>query len=346
MNAIRAGLACSLVSLLAACGGGGTDNGSAGTTPAVATQNTYPATRASAGDWYVYRNASQQTLPTASTSDYSLTRYFKSVTSEGKLQRVQSSSIGEQFTRHYDTAGEISAVVYPDRNCEYTAGYRFSPLPGAAAGSTYSTSSVGTCRSTGMVPGTTVDRITVTGKADGLESRTTPLGTFQTFKRSHTITTIHADGGTATSNETCWDDVNTGAIVECEFTSSSTAKGATAPRSSSSGTLRLVAYGRSGQAPVGPAVRRFAGTWRVQFSGDDSGSCSSVRVALDGAISGSCAFGGTVSYGVTGQIAENGAVTVNVNNGAQLTGTAGTPLAASGNWTLGNLRGSWTASHQ
>ena len=67
---------------------------------------------------------------------------------------------------------------------------------------------------------------------------------------------------------------------------------------------------------------------------------------VDGAISGTCAFGGTVPYGLSGQIADTGAVTVNVNNGAQLTGTAGTPLAASGNWTLGNLRGSWTASHQ
>jgi hypothetical protein len=202
------------------------------------------------------------------------------------------------------------------------------------------------CRGTGTFPSTTVDRITVTGKAEGLESRTTALGTFQTSKRSHTITTVLDSGDTAISNKTCWDDVNTGAIVECESASNTTAKGASAPRSSNTSTLRLVAYGRSGQAPVGPAVRRFAGTWRVQFSGDDSGSCTNVRVALDGTISGTCAFGGTVSFGVTGQIADNGAVTVNVNNGAQLTGTAGTPLAASGTWTLGNLRGSWTASHQ
>ena len=342
MNAIRAGLACSLVSLLAACGGGGGDN----TTPTVAPQNAYPATVASTGDWYAYSSTVQQTLPTASTSESSMTRYFKSVTAEGKLQRVQLSSAGSQSTRHFDTTGEISAIAYADRTCEYTAGYRFSPLPGAAAGSTYSTSTVGTCRSTGTFSSTTVDRITVTGKAEGLESRSTALGTFQTFKRSHTITTVLDSGDTIISNETCWDDVNTGAIVECQSASNTTAKGASAPRSSNTNTLRLVAYGRSGQAPVGPAARRFAGTWRVQFSGDDSGTCTNVRVAVDGAISGTCAFGGTVAYGVTGQIADNGAVTVNVNNGAQLTGTAGTPLAASGNWTLGNLRGSWTASHQ
>ena len=346
MNAIRAGLACSLVSLLAACGGGGGDSGSSGTTPAVATQNTYPATVASTGDWYVYASTGQQTLPTASTSESSLTRYFKSVTADGKVQRVNLSSAGSQSTRHYDAKGEISAVVYPDRTCEYTAGYRFSPLPGAAAGSTYSTSTVGTCHGTGAFSSAVVDRITVTGKAEGLETRSTALGTFQTFKRSHTITTTHADGGTATSNETCWDDVNTGAIVECVSTSSSTLKGATAPQNSSSSTLRLVAYGRSGQAPVGPAVRRFAGTWTVQFSGDDSGSCTNVRVAVDGGISGTCAFGGTVPFGVTGQIADNGAVTVNVDNGARLIGTAGTPLAALGTWTLGSARGSWTASHQ
>src|SRR5690349_2728284 len=101
MNAIRAGLACSLVSLLAACGGGGGDSGTAGTTPAVATQSTYPATRASTGDWYVYDNIGQQTLPTVSTAESSLTRYYK-VTADGKLLRVNLSSTGAQSTRHYD----------------------------------------------------------------------------------------------------------------------------------------------------------------------------------------------------------------------------------------------------
>lgn len=346
MNAIRAGLACSLVSLLAACGGGGGDSGTAGTTPPVAAENTYPATRASTGDWYVYTNTGQQTLPTASTNESSVTRFFKSVAADGTLQRVSLSSQGSQSTRHYDVTGAISAIESATSTCEYTAGYRFSPPPGAAAGSTYSTSTVGTCRSRGSVPGVTVDNITVSGKAEGLEPRTTPLGSFTTFKRSHTITTVFAGGDTSISNETCWDDVNTGAIVECQSTSSTTAKGATAPRSSNKSTLVLVAQGRSGQTPTGPAIRRFAGAWTVQFSGDDTGTCTNVRVAVDGAISGTCAFGATVPYGVTGHIADNGAVTVNVNNGAQLTGTAGSPLAASGTWKLGNATGSWTASHQ
>jgi hypothetical protein len=346
MNAIRAGLACSLVSLLAACGGGGGEGGRDGTTTPVATQNAYPATVASTGDWYAYASTEQRTSPSGYSFESSSTSYVKSVTADGKLQRVYLGDLGSQSTLHYDATGQLSSEDGDHLSCEYAAGYRRRPLPGAAAGSTFATSTVRTCKFQGSVPDTTVSSITVTGKAEGLESRTTTLGTFQTFKSSYTSTTTHANGDTNTSIATCWDDVETGAVVECQSTVSSTAKGAAVPRSSSTLVSRLVAYGRSGQAPVGPAVRRFAGTWRVQFSGDDSGSCSSVRVALDGAISGSCAFGGSVSYGVTGQIADNGDVTVNVDNGAQLTGTAGTPLAASGTWTLGSLRGSWTASHQ
>jgi hypothetical protein len=362
MNAIRAGLACSLVSLLAACGGGGGDSGTAGTTsgttpdttsgttsgatPVVAAENKYPATRVTAGDWYVYTNTSQDSFSTASTNERSVTRYFPSVAADGSLQRVSLSSEGTQSTRYQDATGAISAVDNGARNCEYTAGYRVSPLPGAAAGSTYSTGTVGTCRSHGLVPNVAVENITITGKADGLEARTTPLGSFTTFKRSHTITTVTASGDTSITNETCWDDVSTGAIVECQSASSTTAKGATAPKYSSKVTLVLVAQGRSGQAPTGPAVRRFAGAWSVQFSGDDSGTCTDVRISVDGAISGTCAFGGTVPIGLTGQIADNGALTVNVNNGAQLTGTANSPMAGSGTWTLGNLRGSWTASHK
>jgi hypothetical protein len=91
-------------------------------------------------------------------------------------------------------------------------------------------------------------------------------------------------------------------------------------------------------------VRRFAGTWTVQFSGDDSGRCNSVRVALDGAITGSCSFGR--SYPVSGRITDSGGVTVTVSNGAELTGNAGSPISASGSWKLGNASGSWSASHR
>jgi hypothetical protein len=349
MNAVRAGLACSLVSLLAACGGGGGDSGTAGTAAGPVTntpQNTYPATRPGSGDWYVYANTTQQTLPATAATEGTLTRYFRSVASDGAMQRVQTGSDLSQSTRHYDAVGAITSFESATSICEYNPGYRFVPLPGTAAGTTYTSTTRASCRGRSATSSPTVDTITVAGKAEGLESHTTPLGTFQTFKRSHTITTVYAAGDTSVTNETCWDDVTSGNVVECQSTSTNTAKGATAPRTSNTAVIRLIAQGRNGQAPQGPAVRRFAGAWTVQFSGDDTGTCSNVRVAADGSLSGACAFGGMVSFGVTGRITDSGAVTVNVDNGAQLIGTAGTPLAASGTWTLGNLRGSWTASHQ
>lgn len=144
---------------------------------------------------------------------------------------------------------------------------------------------------------------------------------------------------------TCWDDIGTGVMVECTRESSTTSVGAT-PATLGSNTSRteLVAQGRSGQAPPGPAVRRFAGTWTVQFSGDDSARCDNIRVALDGAITGSCNFG--LNYPVSGRITDSGAVTVTVSNGAELIGSAGSPIGASGSWKLGNASGNWSASHR
>lgn len=333
MNAIRAGLACSLVSLLAACGGGG-----GGDEGALAT--TYPSTGPTAGDWYSYTQTTQRTVPSASTSTYNYTRLYGSVGADGSGSYRETSAESTVTTTVFDSA---KATISYGGGCSYSPAYRANPPLGASAGTTYSSSAARTCLS---VPAQyTSATVAVTGKADGPERHTIPLGTFNTFKHTKTVTsTVPTETSVVTM--TCWDDMSTGTTVECSMEAKTTPTGATSPSSVSTSRILLAAYGRSGHPAVGPAVRRFAGTWRVQFSGDDSGNCSNVRVAVDGAISGTCAFGGAGSYGVTGQIADNGAVTVNVNNGAQLTGTAGTPLAASGNWTLGNLRGSWTASHQ
>jgi hypothetical protein len=133
--------------------------------------------------------------------------------------------------------------------------------------------------------------------------------------------------------------------VECEFLGSYTQKGAVTAEDAWTSSMRLVAFGLSGQAPVGTAVRRFTGLWRVEFSGDDRGVCTQVRVAVDGAVSGTCDFGGMAPVAVTGLIDDKGVVRVDASNGARLTGTASTPMAASGTWALGNARGTWTARH-
>lgn len=338
MNAIRAGLACSLVSLLAACGGGGGDSGTGGST-ATPTSSNYPTSGPTAGDWYSYTTTTQATLPSAATTTRHFTRHY-SQAPDGSLSYVET---GADATAGRSTSVlDASLAFVSEVGCTYTPALRTAPPLGAAAGATYSSTVTRNCPN--ATAAQRVATVNTSGKAEGVEGRAVALGTFNTFKSTRTVTTTFGTEVQKTVS-TCWDDLGTGVMIECAR-QSTTATGATAsPHTSSSSRTELVAYGRMGQPAVGQAARRFAGTWRVQFSGDDSGSCTNVRVALDGAISGSCAFGGTVSFGVTGQIAENGAVTVNVNNGAQLTGTAGTPLAASGTWTLGNARGSWTASH-
>ena len=338
MNAIRAGLACSLVSLLAACGGGG--GGDEGTGAPLTSSSTYPTAGPTAGDWFSYTQTTQRTVPSASTATYNYTRHYGNVAADGSGSYRETSVESAASTTVFDDA---RATISYAGGCSYSPAHRAIPPLGAGAGTTYSSSAARACVN---VPAQyTSATVTVIGKADGPERRTIPLGTFNTFKHTKTVTnTVPTDASVSTI--TCWDDMSTGTTVECTMESKTTPTGATSPSSVSTSRILLAAYGRSGQPAVGPSVRRFAGTWRVQFSGDDTGTCTNVRVAVDGAISGTCAFGGVVPYGVTGQIADNGAVTVNVNNGAQLTGTAGSPLAASGTWKLGNATGSWTASHQ
>lgn len=339
MNAIRAGLACSLVSLLAACGGGGGDSGTGGSTGTTPTSNNYPTSGPTAGDWYSYTTTTQANLPSAATTTRHFTRHYGR-TSEGMLIYFETAADANAWRSVSEL--DSSLAIVSEVNCTYTPAFRSAPPLGAPAGTTYSSTVARNCP--GAIAVQRVATVNTSGKAEGAESHAVALGVFNTFKSTRTVTTTFGTEFQKTVS-TCWEDLATGVMIECAR-QSTTATGATAPpHTSNSSRTELVAYGRIGQPAVGPAARRFAGTWLVQFSGDDSGSCTNVRVALDGAISGTCAFGGAASFGVTGQIAENGAVTVNVNNGAQLTGTAGTPLAASGTWTLGNARGSWTASH-
>ena len=340
MNAIRAGLACSLVSLLAACGGGGGGGGDAGPGAPLTSSSTYPTTGPTAGDWYSYTQTTQATLPTTTTTTRHFTRHY-SQAADGTLRYVET---GADANAGRSTSVLDAALAFTSEgDCSYSPALRTAPPLGAAAGATYSSTVTRNCPN--AIAAQRVATVNVSGKADGPERHAVALGTYSSFKATRTVTTTFGTEVQKTVS-TCWDDLGTGVMIECTRQFTAAADATSAPHTSNTSRTELVAYGRSGQSAVGPAVRRFAGTWRVQFTGDDEGTCSSVRVALDGAISGACAFGGTVSFGLTGQIADNGAVTVNVNNGAQLTGTAGTPLAASGNWTLGSLRGSWTASHQ
>jgi hypothetical protein len=335
MNAIRAGLACSLMSLLAACGGGGGDGGSTGTAPL---SSTYPTSGPTAGDWYSYTQTTQATLPVASTTTRHFTRHYSQL-ADGSQSYVETGS--DASAVRVTAVLDGSLAIVSEVGCTYSPAFRAAPPLGAAAGTSYSSTVTRTCPN--AIAAQRVATVNTSGKADGPESHAVALGTLNTFKSTRTVSTSFAADVQRTVS-TCWEDMGTGVMVECAR-QSTTAANATAPAHiSSSSRTELIAYGRSGQAAVGPVVRRFAGGWTVQFSGDDSGRCDSIRVALDGAITGSCNFG--QSYPVSGRITDSGAVTVTVSNGAELTGNAGSPLSASGSWKLGNASGNWVANHR
>jgi hypothetical protein len=155
---------------------------------------------------------------------------------------------------------------------------------------------------------------------------------------------------TTTTVESCWADMVTGRTVKCDWTYSTTNAGQSSPSSAGSVAMVLQAYSFRGAAPVGPAVRRFAGYWSVTFSGTGSGKCDNVLIDSNGSISGSCAnlVGGGYSapWAITGVVDANGSASITAATGATLTGTFATPTNASGTWVNGAANGSWAAVHQ
>ena len=338
MNSFRAGAACGVVALLAACGGGGSESDAA--KPATAT--TYPASQAAPNDWFFYTQTSQQSIPSTFVSTRHYTRHYDQGNADGSGSYIETSSDTSPLL---EVSFNSSIETVKSLNCDYSPAFRSAPPVGAASGVAYSKTSTRSC--TGTVPALAVSTVSVVGKADGPESRTIPLVTFQTFKYTRTITTM-TSLDTGVTKHTCWDDMATGVTVECLTEFTNTRSGATSPGAAGAGRIVLTAMGRSGQGTVGPAVQRFAGMWRVQFSGDDTGSCDEVRVALDGSVAGSCRFGslGDSSVSLTGLVGSNGEIKATGNNGAELTGLASSSSVATGSWKLGPASGTWSARHR
>lgn len=357
-------LALSSAVLLSACGSGSDDTN--------AETVTMPSAQRYMGDWFAYETTTTQTVGGTGVSQTAQTRYVHQVNGDGSSVRVDSYGGGStslRATRNYDAQSRQVSNVRTTAICTYAPAVAYAPTPGTAASQAQSINSVETCTPPGGTAslGTDVGTTTVLGA----ESRTIPLGSFSTVKYQSIYTYTPSGGaGAWRYNETCWVDRSMGRSVECYFDTSYTPTGQTAPTFASTQVFRLVAYSFNGAAAVGPAVRRFAGTWDLSLKRATGSSISACTLTVDlaGLVSGSCPGVGVSAsastppatlqtLSLTGTVSATGALSLTAPEGLTVSGSLTSPIAGSGNWvssvylsestaSAGVNAGSWTGSHR
>lgn len=333
--------------LLSACGGGGSSD-----VPVVtpSNPNAYPAISPASGDWFVYTSVVTPTLPAGSTaSERTITRYFRIVNDDSSLARADLySSFNSLASRAFDGGGALVSYVSGTLVCDYAPAYRSIPPLTASVGDSYSAATTESCTTRPSGTSTTT-ALSVASSSQAIESKTIPLGTFSTFKYVQTLTAT-SGASITTTVETCWIDKVTGRAVECSSTYSTLTSGQATPTASGTTLFQLQGYSFKGQAPVGAAVRRFAGYWNVVFTGDSIGDCTNLLIDINGQISGSCRFLTSAgvyapSFAVSGSVSFSGAATVTATTGASLSGVFFSPESAGGTWTNTGASGRWEATH-
>ena len=333
-------------SLLAGCGGGGSD--AAPTAPS--NPNAYPSALPVAGDWFVYTSSVNPTLPVGTApTERTITRHFRIVNPDGSLTRADTTSTFNSIaSRAFNSARALVSYTSGTLLCNYAPAYPSGPPLASVVGDAFNSTSTESCATQpNGTPSTSA--LSTTGTNQSVEAKNIPLGGFNTFKFAQTRTATSSTAVTTTV-ETCWIDRATGRTVECTSSYSTIPVGQTTPTSSGTTQFRLEAYSFNGQAAIGAAVRRFAGYWNVTFAGTGIGDCSNLLIDINGQISGSCRFLTSAGvYGspftVTGSVAANGATTLTATTGASMSGTFTSPGAANGAWSNGAASGTWTATH-
>ncbi len=336
---------------LTACGGGGSDTPTpTAAVPPAANPNAFPNVAPVASSYFVYTSITTPTLPAGQTATQrSITREYKSIAADKSFVRVDTfSNSGLATTNQISAERASTSLTTSLARCDFAPAYSSAPPNSAVVGDAYTAASKESCVTSSNGALTTFD-LTNAGTAVAVEARTLPIGTFNAFKYSQTLTSTSATGKTTTL-ETCWIDTVTGRTVECASSYSTVPTGQTAATSTGSSSLQLAAYSANGTTAVGSTERRFAGTWSVTFAGSSGGSCAALLVDTSARISGSCQFlsstGVATPFTVSGSVAATGSASVTASTGATLVGTFGSPSGATGTWVNGASSGTWSAAHQ
>jgi hypothetical protein len=334
-----------LTSLLAACGGGG-GGGGAGSDGSAAASATTPITltETQAGDYFVY--STTQTLPTATQAQtYNETTSYLSFATDGTHQLVFTTEGAPAYQATLNAndgiLGNNDAIGGTSIACPNVPALQGVPPYPRSVGQTWSSSTKQTCR-------TITSTQTISGEIKAREQLVTPLGTFDSYRVTRTSQFVFSSANFTTAplldQSTCWYEVQRGVKLRCESTYTTPSTSPSTPATTTSITTTLTGLGGPHRASLGNVLARFAGSWRVQYSGGTSGDCAQLAVTASGSISGSCTATTGASFNVTGSVNNSGAVTLALPTGGSLTGTLTTPYSGQGNWTDGSFSGTWTAS--
>lgn len=350
-----------LAASLAGCGGGGgSSNSFASESSADKGPQSYGAVRPAQGDWVMYAHSSTASGPlgTATTEAY-FTRTFQSVTQDGPVMMAETSSetgTGAKpiMTAIIDSSGALSRYSYEGgESCTLTPSFHgvISVVPGfERVTGNYSETATWNNTAQANCPrfngGTFAGNVNNAGSITATEQVTVQGRRYSTVKEVYTSTATPSTGnGSARKVDyTCWRDTLLGRIVKCNVTQSTRPQDAAEFREESASTFELVGYSLYQHPLRLPAVSQFAGNWILHYSGAYNGICPSIRIALDGTISGECPL--TSASGIQGSIKSTGEFSFATAGGATFTGLLRNPVEGNGTWSTPASGGSWSISHR
>ena len=330
-------VACTALSALTACGGGGGE----GATNAPAASGTYRLGKQSVNDFESRRVTWQIAVTGQETTsgEFWKTDVTTQVGNDGTYTKaaVGDGSNRRRYTEYSADGGRTTV----DSGCGYIHTPAFSEVPGTlAAGQSWETSSTRTCANDSSQK----TLITAKGAVVGIEQLTVAAGTFSALKTVTTITYKFANSSTL-NNETCWRDTVTGIDLKCNVTSVSTPTDTANPVRTQTSTLELGGYAQTSTGRQKINIERFAGPWEVTFKGTADGVCT-VKIDRAGSVDGACHNNFGIDFAIAGSVDNQGVARFNLAgeglSGPAFSGNFESPQKIAGTWKVGSDNGTWS----
>lgn len=190
--------------------------------------------------------------------------------------------------------------------------------------------------------------ITHSGKVVGEERITTKAGAFDTYKYTFDASSTSSSGFTQEWG-TCWLDKALNRNVACDSRQAFTTAGSSTPRYIRDITQRLTSLDIPGYSNTNPSAERFAGGWRMGWTGTAGGFCMFELTASGSVNGGVCLFNNDSvnTVAMYGTATADGKFSATLANGMSFTGNFANPAVATGSWSSNSgTSGTWTADHQ
>ena len=320
-----------LAAVLTACGGGG--------------DATPVKLDLAAGNSLTYSNVttviSGEVPPIAS---YTSTRSLLSTRADGAYELVITSNAYKEGRASVNADHFVTFSADGLTGCDYSAG-QTGPGKDVVLNETWNSRFTESC-SLRSAP-ITAD-ITHSGKVVGEERITTKAGTFDTYKYTFETSTTNSSGFKQEWG-TCWLDKTLNRPVACDSRQAFTTAGASTPRYIRDIAQRLTSLDIPDYRQTNPSAERFAGGWRLGWTGSAGGFCM-FDLTTSGSLSGGvCVFNDAPANTVamSGTATADGKFSATLVNGMKFTGSFASPAVATGSWSNGSgTTTTWTAGHQ